>query len=345
MSPGYLGSGSKVTEKQYVLLRTTEKPQSTREDFLDLRPVLGPDTHWTGADGLLAKALDYQNYLELVDLSIRVKDLARSDAKWPGAFRCVKETQEQTITIDGRSTMQESINVDRPPKRPLLSRFTHDLARRKNRRVTEEGVGGLEASGEAEESSGSSDEVPEYRCNAGALKDSNDETTVQCAFVLLLKEFTSMVPGRNVEWTLDHINLRAGFNKTSFYTARTDGALRVLDTQEPLVIVETKARMREKQMESMIMQETAEIASWILAQPSCSLELEGRRLLFAQDRHQVWITVAQYDESYRRYLLNGTVGPNSNIYMQTYGPWNVLIKDHVHELGLIVVSLILSSRH
>ncbi|KAL4782562.1 hypothetical protein BJX76DRAFT_358826 [Aspergillus varians] len=343
MSPGYLGSGSNIAQKQYVLLRTIQPKTYSREDFLALRPSIGLDMEWGLATALVEQATDFQKYMKVVRECTWVGTLLRGDPDWPDGFRAIRERQEQVIMVGGCSTMQDSIYIDRPPKRQSIYRRVHDSVRWKSRKIPQ-GEDGSTGSPKSEQSRESSEPASVYRDEGEDehLRDTDDEATVQAVLLLLLQEVTSLVPGRTVQWTFDHLNFKAIFAKTEF-TARTDGGLRAICGNDILTIIETKARMRIKKSSTIYMQEAAEMALWILREESCVLDLNGRRILFSQDRHQVWLTLARYTTSYREYLINGTIGPNSFLYMSTYGPWNILIREHMLELAIIVVSIILKT--
>ncbi|KAL5341041.1 hypothetical protein BJX70DRAFT_359499, partial [Aspergillus crustosus] len=90
------------------------------------------------------------------------------------------------------------------------------------------------------------------------------------------------------------------------------------------------------------MQEAAEVAAWIRSHALSRLNLDkSRRLLLSQDRHQIFLTVAGFDSSYRDYLVNGTIGDDAFLTMHTYGPWNTLVESHMDELAVIVLSIVL----
>lgn len=72
------------------------------------------------------------------------------------------------------------------------------------------------------------------------------ETTPNAALILWLQGVSELVEGFGLEWTFDHIHLKATFDEGSFNTW-TDGALRKRGGQDILAIVEVKKRLRKRQ--------------------------------------------------------------------------------------------------
>lgn len=63
-------------------------------------------------------------------------------------------------------------------------------------------------------------------------------------------------------------------------------------------------------------------------------------LLVSQNRHEVYLTFATYDEAYLRYL-NGPSHPNdptSFLEMHEYGPWDTYNSSHMNKLGRILLA-------
>ncbi|PYI16905.1 hypothetical protein BO99DRAFT_339161, partial [Aspergillus violaceofuscus CBS 115571] len=76
-----------------------------------------------------------------------------------------------------------------------------------------------------------------------------------------------------------------------------------------------------------------------------SESMKTRRVHIAQDRHEIYVTVAEYNDHYLVYL-NGTdvlstppEDDTSFLKMHQYGPWNTLDVTHVRELGKLLLAI------
>jgi hypothetical protein len=65
------------------------------------------------------------------------------------------------------------------------------------------------------------------------------------------------------------------------------------------------------------------------------------RVHVSQDRHQIFITFAEYDSSYVKYL-NNKLPPNSArpfLRMYEFGPWNTMVRSDMEGLGGILLAI------
>ncbi|KAG8167627.1 hypothetical protein KVR01_003316 [Diaporthe batatas] len=148
-----------------------------------------------------------------------------------------------------------------------------------------------------------------------------------------LAEALSRISGlRHLDWLADRLalNLLDRSSKTTsprkLMEARVDGYLCRRDfvvdpgrdgqlaprfNQYPLAIIEAKPFTRLSALSSIRWQESAEIASWVsgldeayedvgLLQSSTSGR--KRRLLISQDRHELWIIIAEYGDEWKHYI-------------------------------------------
>lgn len=69
--------------------------------------------------------------------------------------------------------------------------------------------------------------------------------------------------------------------------------------------------------------------------------LRYRRFHVSQDRHEIFLTVAKYDDDYVRYLedKNYRSGTRSFMTMHQYGPWNTLDAAQMSALGPIMLAI------
>ncbi|KAK2811373.1 hypothetical protein FQN50_002251 [Emmonsiellopsis sp. PD_5] len=173
-----------------------------------------------------------------------------------------------------------------------------------------------------------------------------DEQIVNAALIDFLNAFIIHF-GFPVYWTLYRKSFTANFKNGSF-EARTDGCLESVGSKI-YAIVEAKPMLRFKELDRISMQEAAEMVAWIKCDPdpddfgsSC-----GRRILISQDRHEIYLTFAEYSADYVKYL-NGTLGPNESpgfLMMYEFGPWDNTerVKDMKH-LSSILLAIVLRAR-
>ena len=63
----------------------------------------------------------------------------------------------------------------------------------------------------------------------------------------------------------------------------------------------------------------------------------NRRLLVSQDNHEIFLTIAGYDDGYLAYLKNGDASSDPRLTMQTYGPWSITHPSHMENLATIIL--------
>lgn len=69
-----------------------------------------------------------------------------------------------------------------------------------------------------------------------------------------------------------------------------------------------------------------------------------RRLLISQDSSEIYLTVADYDPAYVKYISGdeeATLGKPSLMIMEQYGPWNTKNCDHMKHLGILFLAFTL----
>ncbi|KAE8155000.1 hypothetical protein BDV25DRAFT_146823 [Aspergillus avenaceus] len=171
-----------------------------------------------------------------------------------------------------------------------------------------------------------------------------DEQIVNTALVDFLNALTMHFPQAN-DWTLHRKSFKAAFQHASF-EARTDGYLEDDGSSDRVrALIEVKPMLREKKRNPICMQEAAQMVAWIKSDPDPRgvLNLPGRRLHVSQDRHQIFITFAEYDSSYIQYL-NNTLPPDSPrpfLKMHEFGPWNTMVKNDMENIGSILLAIAL----
>ncbi|PLB55280.1 hypothetical protein P170DRAFT_505893 [Aspergillus steynii IBT 23096] len=141
--------------------------------------------------------------------------------------------------------------------------------------------------------------------------------------------------------------LKAKF-KDAEYEARTDGYLRGKARKEVRALIEVKAPLRESSQAEIRMQESAQMVAWLKESPHAPKMLPFRRFHVSQDRHEIWLSFAEYDREYIKYIEDGSQNPNrplSFLTMHEFGPFNTLKKEHMAKLGPILLALTLRADH
>lgn len=59
----------------------------------------------------------------------------------------------------------------------------------------------------------------------------------------------------------------------------------------------------------------------------------------SQDRHEVYVTIATFDDEYVKYIRCEKPRKRSFLKMQEFGPFSVLVKRHMEEFGHILLAL------
>ncbi|KAE8349396.1 hypothetical protein BDV28DRAFT_141318 [Aspergillus coremiiformis] len=171
-----------------------------------------------------------------------------------------------------------------------------------------------------------------------------DEQIVNTALVDFLNALSMHFPQAS-DWTLHRKSFKAEFQHASF-EARTDGYLEDGGSSERVrALIEVKPMIRRKKLNLIRMQEAAQMAAWIKSDPDPTgvLNLPGRRLHVSQDRHQIFITFAEYDATYFQYLDN-TLPPSSPrpfLKMHEFGPWNTEVRKDMESVGSILLAIAL----
>ncbi|PYI02943.1 hypothetical protein BO78DRAFT_432519 [Aspergillus sclerotiicarbonarius CBS 121057] len=165
-----------------------------------------------------------------------------------------------------------------------------------------------------------------------------DEQIVNCALIIFLNALTLPFKLAN-NWTLHRKVFKAVFDDATF-EARTDG---YLDDRHgnAQAIIEVKPVTRSKKSNLIQMQESAQMVAWIKSDGEKPDAPKKVRIHVSQDRHEIFLTVAQYDGDYIRYLEDKDHRSESKSFMtmHQFGPWNTLDATHMSYLGPIMLAI------
>ncbi|KAB8262131.1 hypothetical protein BDV32DRAFT_136830 [Aspergillus pseudonomiae] len=161
-----------------------------------------------------------------------------------------------------------------------------------------------------------------------------------------------------VVWTMHRIALTAQFEAAQF-EARTDSYL-VDSHGKPTVLIEVKPVRRSTKMVPIQIQESAQMVAWIKSDGDLA---QSRKVRFhiSQDRHEIYVTVAEYNDDYLAYLnspqpprnestsqrLSGEEPPKppepplAFLTMHQFGPFDTLLASHIREIGPILLAITL----
>ncbi|KAL3460934.1 hypothetical protein BJX64DRAFT_289872 [Aspergillus heterothallicus] len=348
-------SGSGTTEVQHIMLRVLSLRQQSRETLKSRLALYGIDESFEEAVVIVEQSTELQVYFSILENRIPVASLVPGLNPWPGAFKPARDLQEQLAVVGGVDTMDVSIRLDIPRPRNMTTRgvaalsgdspigdspyiikgYDPDATRGKKRHLASATSLEEETSHESSYSHQLDDEM------AKDLPDADDETSVNTALLLLLKELSFLVRKREVEWTVDRVRFAPQFAKGGFTTC-TDGAFLLRHSNRIIAIVEAKRRLRSKDPKSIMMQEAAELVGWLLDSRAAEFPgLNSHALLISQDRHQIFLSFAKITPEYLDYLRNPQSSSRALMPIQPYGPYNIFLREHMEELATLIVALTL----
>lgn len=199
----------------------------------------------------------------------------------------------------------------------------------------------------------------------GAIED---EEIVNTSLIMFLDALTLHCSAAKCEWSL----YRQPFvvknrQQHKIYEARVDGLLRTSKTRKVHAIIEVKPFLRNSTpsaFSSIRMQESCQMAAWICQQPDAPVRMKtgnpqyryvsrpslqvmtinnkSRRLLISQDGHEIYVTIGSYDSDYVKYITDQALSQaDSFLVMRSYGPFLVNHKNHMENLGVLLLAVTL----
>ncbi|KAI9372848.1 hypothetical protein BJX61DRAFT_552579 [Aspergillus egyptiacus] len=179
--------------------------------------------------------------------------------------------------------------------------------------------------------------------------DDDDDEEGDGTMITFLMALT-LHSGLGNKWSIHRCQLKAEF-PSAFFEARTDGYLVDKWCKKKIrALIEVKAVRRSESIAmSVRMEEAAQMVAWIKQHPDHNgfLNRRGRCFHVSQDRHQIFIIMAEYDENYMGFIddrIPPDAGENSpGAFMTTheYGPWNTTDPSHMRKVARILVAMAL----
>lgn len=332
-----LTSGSTITLEQYLMLRVIRKDRKV----VGFKPEEFGLKEWNRRAAATLKGYSsWKSYIE--NFSVKLQE---------GTFALPLFYQRQIAAIPTDSKLRPNVAVS-PIARRTRS-HTKDIERGVKKHLDFTSTNpprtpSPEAENEYDdtESSEEDDTPPDERSyRPTELLDLNfpktkDEQIVNTALIDFLNAFTIQI-NTYCHWTLYRKPFKMNFKNASF-EARTDGVLEDSNSKT-YALVEVKPMSRYTKDDRIAMQEAAEIVSWIKCEPDSDGFLSdcGNRVLVSQDRHEIYLTFAEYNANYVKYL-NSTMGGNERrefLTLHAFGPWKITRVSDMQSLGSILLAI------
>ncbi|OJJ47989.1 hypothetical protein ASPZODRAFT_131631 [Penicilliopsis zonata CBS 506.65] len=171
-----------------------------------------------------------------------------------------------------------------------------------------------------------------------------DEQITNTALLVFLDSITLHF-NLSVSWSLHRIALTAEFTNAKF-EARTDGYL--ADRNGDIkAIIEVKPVLRQMKEPQIRIQESHQIVAGLLTDYNSSFPARRNkpRIIISQDRHEIYISIAEYNADYINYLQTGDTRNNPFLVVHEFGPWNTNNPASMAELGPILLAISLKAQH
>ncbi|KAL1847479.1 hypothetical protein Plec18170_008592 [Paecilomyces lecythidis] len=338
----WLGSGSKVSERQFVAFRAVWPPMKPPKTLVTETHLYGIDKFWDHAQSIVNSLGDFQKFLDMIESDIYLKDLAIDDQRHPSSLATLRDLHE-LIGFD-TSQRQESARLKRATSstQPGVPPTAHTIKRVKNmvRSSSRGSLKNLPASEDRAErpptEQAATPEASEKQFEAP------DEATVNAAMIVFLRSFSGLVANSKFEYLFERVSFTATFGECSF-TAYTDGAFR--NSQQILVIIEVKKASRKQNLQAIQMQETAEMTGWLKQFEIERGFMKNHPVIISQDHNELYVTFCSFHQDYLRYLKNKNAEITKNTYMslQSYGPFYTNDKQHMKDFAILITSMTLAA--
>ncbi|OCK89316.1 uncharacterized protein K441DRAFT_619673 [Cenococcum geophilum 1.58] len=176
--------------------------------------------------------------------------------------------------------------------------------------------------------------------DAALVKAAKDEQIVNIALISFLHALTTCHEDVRAYWGID----RKLFHFSDLFEARTDGLLKIGREESPLAILEVKPHVRTTNIKQVQMQESAQMASWIYDHQN--IGHISRRVIISQDHQEIYVTFAEYDDAYIKYIrpnnqaeLSQALAQSPFMTMHQFGPWPCSKSSLMKNLGPIILGL------
>ncbi|KAH8811525.1 hypothetical protein F5884DRAFT_278894 [Xylogone sp. PMI_703] len=178
---------------------------------------------------------------------------------------------------------------------------------------------------------------------AGAELPVKTEETVNMALLLLLNFLTTDFMEFN-EWSAERKLFKVDFSSKK-YKCRTDGFLEDENMSgSTRAILEAKRSRRIVGQHRILMQETATMVAWISNDTKAKCRKKKKNYIqICQDRNEIYIAVPEFGDQFLLYLEGERILPQNHeksfLTMHQFGPWYTSNKEHMEEVGAILLGI------
>lgn len=362
-----LSSASDISDLQFLALRVLWKTNKKSDDFKKTEAKYIDQKYLDQAAVFLQGFRSWEDYLKLNEK----KDKAQGRVPDLGTFSLVASFQLQVAEIgenqDGTSNVTISSpvasrtrsNDPNPPSTPTpVGRTTGPSRTLAFRPATPKDdidspfpfpSSGFTPAGESPANANNSQPVP----------PTPDEQIVNTALILFLDALTMHFPGLTQYWTIQRYAFKITCGSQQF-EARTDGYLQDKVSGKVRSIIEVKPHRRAKG--KVRMQDSAQMVGWIANEDKpansstsrCVLPSSiriiyvpklttSRHLLISQDREEIYLTFAEYDDAYVDYIKQRS-NPSEKLSlmsMREFGPWKIESREDMEHLSRFLLAFTL----
>lgn len=124
LDEGYLGSGSKVTQKQFVGLRVSCPRPISYRGIIDFQDEYGLKEVLVQAEELVENNSELRAYLSLISNQLSVSKVSFGQNLYPGFFAAVKYVQDQIKNVKGQnqpSDREVRLTTRTSSRKPLIT--------------------------------------------------------------------------------------------------------------------------------------------------------------------------------------------------------------------------------
>ncbi|RAK92822.1 hypothetical protein BO79DRAFT_251328 [Aspergillus costaricaensis CBS 115574] len=270
-----LVSGSKIGYKQFLLLRVLWKVQSSLKTLPERIKRLIPD-----ATAMLEDYPSWKTYCNGFGMSINPE----------GNFTIVRYYQQMAARTKG---------IIRP------STFDTPIALRTRNKLKEKvfDVSKLQLNSPKTPSTNPKDPPKTPESNSDDDDDDDDSLVYdqeEPEFITPAAQVPKELRGQLFPPTKDEQIVNTALVEASF-EARTDGYLDD-GNENAYALIEVKPVIRSSKPSLIQMQESAQMVGWLMNNGDTDIERLGIHI--SQNRHEIFLTIAEYDDDYVAYLKN-----------------------------------------
>lgn len=257
-----LGSGSKVTEKQYASFRAIWPIMKRPDTLFKDAHLYGFKRYWQKAKVIVNDLQDFHKYLCVVEGHTLVKNIDRKDDAYPSSFAILRDLQE-LVGFSSLAVRSSGRHKRATPRTEEDSSYPTCTLKRPKKSTRRSIVQMFKSNSSRQIGRSSLTEAqlrPENTTHGVTVYEAPDEATVNAALVVLLRSFSGLAGNSRFQFVFNRVQFTSSFEKCAF-SAYTDGAFE--SPEQTLAILEVKKTPRKGKRTQIQMQETAEMVGWL----------------------------------------------------------------------------------